>query len=116
MPRIFVELFAEAILSRYVVIDFPEDATLNELPWEEISEAADSRGIPWEEWEEPKYVSWSDCSPPEESTPTDVRIIRARSERRHGLRIVTRTGEEGEKGTELRVAPLEDRTNSERTN
>ena len=42
MPRIFVELFAEAILSRYVVIDFPEDATLNELPWEEISEAADS--------------------------------------------------------------------------
>ena len=58
MPRIFVELFAEAILSRYVVIDFPEDATLNELPWEEISEAADSRGIPWEEWEEPKYVSW----------------------------------------------------------
>ena len=84
MPRIFVELFAEAILSRYVVIDFPEDATLNELPWEEISEAADSRGIPWEE-----------------STPTDVRIIRARSERRHGLRIVTRTGEEGEKAHQI---------------
>ena len=104
MPRVIVELFADAVLSRYVTIDFPEDATLNELPWEEISEAADAQGIPWEEWEEPEYASWSDCSPPEEGEPTDVTIVRATSEKRHGLRVVTRTGEEGEEGTELRVA------------
>ena len=108
MPRITVELIARAVYGRYIVIDFPEDATLNELPWEEINEAADARGIAWEETEGPEYWAWSECLPPEDGEPTDVKIIRARSEMRHGLRVVTRSGEEA---TELRVEGLEDSTN-----
>jgi len=104
MPRITVELIARSDYRRFIVIDFPEDATLKELPWEEINEAADARGIPWEETDGPEYEDWCECLPAEDGEPTDVRIFRSTSEKRHGLRVVTRTGEEGEKGTELRVA------------
>jgi hypothetical protein len=104
MPRITVELIAQVLCGRFIVIDFPEDATLNELPWEQINEAADARGIDWEVTEGPAYSDWCECLPPEDGEPTDVKIIRARSEMRHGLRVVTRSGEEA---TELRVAGSE---------
>jgi hypothetical protein len=84
MPRITVELIASIRAGRFIVIDFPEDATLNELPWEEINEAADARGIPWEEMEGPEYCDWSECLPAKDGELTDVRITRARSEKRQG--------------------------------
>jgi hypothetical protein len=104
MPRVTVELIAQAVYGRYIVIDYPQDATLHDLPWEVIDRAADEQGILWEETEEPTYSAWSECSPPEDSEPTDVKIIRAKVRRPHGLRVVG--GKVGEP-TELRVEGLE---------
>ena len=56
MPRITVELIAQVLCGRFIVIDFPEDATLNELPWEQMNEAADARGIDWEVTEGPSVL------------------------------------------------------------
>ena len=97
MRRATVDLLSKAVLTRYLVIEYPEDAELNELPWEEISNAADERGIQYQISEGPDYLYWGECSPPEDSEPTDVKIVKTP----HRLRLV---GSCGVEPTELRVA------------
>jgi hypothetical protein len=70
-----VELIAHSVYNRYVVIECPDDAKWDELPWEEISKAADQLGIPWEEVDDPEYEDSSECDPAGD-TPK-IKIVRA---------------------------------------
>jgi hypothetical protein len=112
MPRVCVELIAKSEHNRYIIIEFPEDASWDELPWDEISEAADELGIPWEETADPEYEAYSECDLPYNDMNPHINIIKARCDKRDGLSLVPRTGEER---TELRVLGTEVRPESDRT-
>jgi hypothetical protein len=100
MPRVLgVELIAHSVYNRYVVIECPDDAEWDELPWEEISEAADQLGIPWEQVDDPEYEDNCECAPSDDDT-RKIMIVRAGRKMGHGLRIAPQDGDEP---TELRV-------------